>query len=741
MDHSHGLIRCIISLVLIVTFIGLSSPCETQAVPINDWVALGNGLGGTVLAVVVYGPDVYVGGNFQDAGGIAGADNIARWDMITFTWHALGTGVTFNGSDGEVDAIAIIGSNLYVGGYFNTVDGDSGIFNIARWSTTGSDWYGLTGNGAGPSTVRALAASGTDLYVGGEFDNAGGAANTNHIARYDTLTATWHEVSGGMTDVMFDRVLTLAAEGGNLYVGGTFLAAGGVTNADNIARWDMLTSTWNAMGSGLSSTVWDIAVEGKNVYAGGEFTAAGGNPDGDFIARWDTSASTWNPLGYGLNATVLDLDIAGPVLYAGGSFTDAGGGDQADHVARFVGNSWSSLSGTISDTVWVITSEGAQVFIGGDFLDAGGEANADRIVRYDTSEATPAWNALGGGLNGRVNVITVVGPDIYAGGIFSNAGGDTNADNIARWDGHHWNALGTGLNGEVTTIVSVGPDLYVGGNFTNAGNAAGDYIARWDGTAWHDVGGGVSNPDTGGSMVTAIAVSGSSLYVGGRFHTVGSGPMVANHIARFDGTSWHYVGGGPQNVAGEVYAIAVSGRDVYIGGLCNVPGVPNTANIFRWNGSNWSALGTGIPDGYVLTLEVGGSMLYAGGNFSNAGGVSNTPNIARWDGSAWNALGGGLNDSVYSIEVVGELVYVGGAFTNAGYGADRDYFALWYNYGWNALISGDPLTGTVRDVTAVGADRYAGGEFLDAGGNASGDRIIRWGTYFHSSYLPMLKKP
>ena len=55
-----------------------------------------------------------------------------------------------------------------------------------------------------------------------------------------------------------------------------------------------------------------------------------------------------------------------------------------------------------------------------------------------------AWNDLGGGLNEWVFDIEVVGSDIYVGGWFTNAGGNPNADYIARWDGSTWNALGSG---------------------------------------------------------------------------------------------------------------------------------------------------------------------------------------------------------------------------------------------------------------------------------------------------------
>ncbi|MBE2187816.1 MAG: hypothetical protein IAE99_13675, partial [Rhodothermales bacterium] len=51
-----------------------------------------NGVTSTVYAIAVVGSDVYVGGQFTDLGGVAAADYVAKWNGSA--WSALGTGAS-----------------------------------------------------------------------------------------------------------------------------------------------------------------------------------------------------------------------------------------------------------------------------------------------------------------------------------------------------------------------------------------------------------------------------------------------------------------------------------------------------------------------------------------------------------------------------------------------------------------------------------------------------------------------
>src|SRR5258708_10082559 len=118
----------------------------------------------------------------------------------------------------------------------------------------------------------------------------------------------------------------------------------------------------------------------------------------------------------------------------------------------------------------------------------------------------------------------------------------------------------------------------------------------------------------------------------------------ASPAATFSDANWSSMGGVP-GTDGQVYAAAVDGAgNLYVGGNFSVAGDVFANSIAKWDGTNWSALGSGmgggLPSTYVFALAVSGPDLYAAGNFRNAGGKA-ANNVAKWDGKHWRALGGG----------------------------------------------------------------------------------------------------
>jgi hypothetical protein len=135
------------------------------------------------------------------------------------------------------------------------------------------------------------------------------------------------------------------------------------------------------------------------------------------------------------------------------------------------------------------------------------------------------------------------------------------------------------------------------------------------------------------------------------------------------------------------------GPALYVGGFISNAGGTPVNKIAKWDGFNWSALGSGVSNGQFSTSvyslcvfdDGSGPALFVGGTFGNAGAaVAN--DIAKWDGSTWSGLGSGMNGSpahvVDALAVFddgsggGPALFVGGIFSNVPDSGDS-YIAKW----------------------------------------------------------------
>jgi N-acetylneuraminic acid mutarotase len=305
----------------------------------STWSALPNkGLAGWVEALAVIGSDLYVGGMFiQTAdGSLTGLGRIARFSIGENKWYALPNG----GLTNEVKAFTVVGNDLYVGGQFtHTVDGTVMLLNIAKFS--GGNWSALPNNGLNGGSVLALAVSGDNMYVGGSFTKTGDSAvlDLNDIARFNLSSSTWFALPHkGLNS----SPQAFALIGGDLYVGGQFsgTADGQVTNLNHIAR--LSGGTWSALPhNGLNANVFALTAAGTDLYVGGAFTQTADSLNGlNHVAMFSTSSNTWSALSNaGLNNTVQALTVGGGYLVVGGQFsqTTDGAVTELNHIASYSG--------------------------------------------------------------------------------------------------------------------------------------------------------------------------------------------------------------------------------------------------------------------------------------------------------------------------------------------------------------------------------------------------------------------
>lgn len=326
------------------------------------------------------------------------------------------------GTEDYLYALSFVGSELYVGGDFFSIGGNSRASNISKWN--GSAWSEFTTNPT--DLIFAIADNETDVYIGGYFTNLGA-----RIAQ--RVGNGWIPLGNGV-GTGSEFVSSILVDGNNLYVGGNFTQAGGNTSIDYFARWN--GSVWSepgapGIGTATSNRVNAIVKSGDDIILGGTFQIVGSTLT-ENIAIYKSSTNSFTAMGLGLNGTVHSVAAGGNVVYAGGNFTNSGGtNNPMNRFAKFEG-SWVNLGSAISSgTVYTIAVNGNDVYIGGNFTSPG-----NRIAKWNGT----AWSTLGTGVNGTVRSIVINGNDVYVGGEFTSAG-DRPAGSIAKWDGTDWHGF------------------------------------------------------------------------------------------------------------------------------------------------------------------------------------------------------------------------------------------------------------------------------------------------------------
>jgi hypothetical protein len=278
---------------------------------------------------------------------------------------------------------------------------------------------------------------------------------------------------------------------------------------------------------------------------------------------------------------------------------------------------------------------------------------------------------------------------------------------------------------ELSAKVEVEPGGSVAAMVVVVNDAGAVYPVQIDPTfsdaSWISLGGAID-----GDVTATVTDGRGNLYIGGGFTIVGD--AIANRIAKWNGSGWSALGSG---VDSDVDALAVSGNTVYAGGLFTMAGGVAANYIAEWNGSNWLAMGSGMSNPLtpwgtrmqpcVRALAVSGNTVYAGGQFSTAGGMLAT-NIAQWNGSGWLSLGSGTDGDVDALAVSGNIVYVGGDFEAAGDVA-ANYIAQWDGSSWSPLGAG--MDSDVDALAVSGGTLYAGGCFTMAG-EVAASGVAQW---------------
>ena len=595
-------------------------------------------------------------------------------------------GNAISGLDSEVVDIAVRSHNgileIYAAGPFAYADGQRAN-GVAMWD--GRRWMPLGGpNGVGiDGKIFGLevfdAGGGPEVYVAGQFDTAGGVTVYN-VARWTgTQWAPVGDPPGTGDDYAWIETLEVLDDGGGpaLYASGFFDSMGGI-EAHGMAKWN--GSHWSAPGDGFLATA--LAMRDGDT---GRRMVAGSN---HAVREFD--GQEWIPLGdltefdnHSVHALTLWDDGSGEALYAAGRhFGTFPGG----YVSFWDGSDWTELPelGAAFDFAEIFALEPV-VIDGESLLVAAGSFRyfEDEYLGYAAAWDGNSWRALEGsggrGVNRRASTLEFVeedgNPYLLVGGAFTLAGTEP-ASRLAKWDGQSWSTLesplatGNGLNDVVFDYATwddgTGEALYAAGSFDVASGRRVNNVARWNGRSWEPLAGpaGIGTDGYVYNLEIFDDGSGSALYAGGSFDTAGG--VVANNIARWDGSSWSPLADdGGNGLDDAVIAMTVwddgEGPDLYVGGYFQFAGGIESRTVARWDATAWSALDepNGPRYGVVRDLQSfddgTGDALYAVGWFgrSSQDGGPYLDSTAKFDGTTWSTLyrGGALPSWVETLEV------------------------------------------------------------------------------------------
>lgn len=542
------------------------------------------------------------------------------------------------------------------------------------------------------------------------------------------------------TYVTDGAVNAVVRAGNTIYIGGLFGRVGPRTgpgvevalDGTETSGFPAVSGAGPSYSGGATTGLRAVVADGSGGwYLGGLFTHVGGSARTNLAhIRADHSVDpSFNPTADGgVNA----LTLSGSTLYVAGMFTLIDGQPRSNIAALNTADG--SLTGfdPYADrqvNALALSSDGMTVYAGGTFATIGGQPRtAIAALDATTGAATATFNpSLSGGLPS-VDALAISGSILYVAGNFNAVSGVSRRTIAAL-------SLGGANDGVVVpgfvpapsyfgcvpcaSIVALavsGSTLYAGGSFDTIGGQSRSNLAGLnaaDGTAT----GFDPSPH---QNILSLAASGSTIYAGGGFTSIGGQPR--NYIAALNAADGSATAFNP-NPNGTVNAIGVSASAVYLGGLFSSLGgvVRNSLaaiNAADGTATPWDANSVGLNGGNatINALTVSGSTVYVGGFFTAIGGQprGNIAAISAVDGTAtaWNPTSDGV---VSAIALSGPVVYVGGSFINIG-GQQRIFLAAINAADGTATAWNPSPDSSVYAMAVSAASVYVGGGF----GNISG---------------------
>lgn len=246
---------------------------------------------------------------------------------------------------------------------------------------------------------------------------------------------------------------------------------------------------------------------------------------------------------------------------------------------------------------------------------------------------------------------------------------------------------------------------------------------------WYAFGGGTND-----RVTELLRLQNGDLIVAGEFSIAGG--TVVSQVARWNGSTYSAMGSG---VLGQVKAAVEFGGEIYLGGSFN----SGNADLARWTGSAWvlsAAFSSKMP--YVSDLHVHNGVLYAAGATTGFAGTSYE--VKRLVGGNWEMVGQQLNAEIRAMESFDGTLVCGGDFTDNFFSQDTTIMHVARLNGsvWEQL--GNGLDGAVRDLLFTQEALFAAGDCvgevatyfgmarIEAGGSTWMELMPNVQNYFYS---------
>lgn len=424
-----------------------------------------------VAGLDLVGDTLYVAGNFTSIGGVT-QSSIAAVNATTgdaLAWIPPPVGPQYEDFPPRLcETVAVSGGALYIGGWFETLGGESRPFLAAVDRGTGGL---LPWNPKPDLAVDLIVPHGDTVYIGGLFSLMGEWRHRAGLAAIDLTTGavkSWNpNPNGGICTAV-------TVKGDRVFVSGDFTSIGGDPQPrQNLAALDTLNGEVLDWNPGANSLADMFLLEGDTLYAVGYFTEVGGQPR-NYVAAIDATTgevTAWNP---DADSWVLTMARSGSTIFLGGIFQRVGG-QRRPCLAAVDAHTGAALpwdSQVVPGVVDALLVSGNTLYVGGGFEQIGGQPRSSlAALDATTGEATPWYpEASGWGSPTRVRALALVDSVLYVGGSFATMGGqpriclaavDTSTALAMAWN--------PGLDGLVWTMGTEGKELFVGGGFTRAG--------------------------------------------------------------------------------------------------------------------------------------------------------------------------------------------------------------------------------------------------------------------------------